>query len=77
MVVWGGYDGVSEPGTGFLNTGGRYDPARNFWAPTSTTNAPSGRVDHTAVWTGRLMVVWGGDDSAPETPPFYRGPRWV
>jgi hypothetical protein len=28
------------------------------WTATSTTNAPSGRVDHTAVWTGSEMIVW-------------------
>jgi hypothetical protein len=54
MLVWGGYDGP------YLNTGGRYDPATDTWTATSTAGAPSPRVDHTAVWTGSLMVVWGG-----------------
>jgi hypothetical protein len=30
---------------------------------TATTNAPSGRFLHTAVWTGSEMIVWGGHDS--------------
>jgi N-acetylneuraminic acid mutarotase len=30
------------------------------WTATSTTNAPSPRYDHTAVWTGSEMIVWGG-----------------
>ena len=30
------------------------------WTATSTTNAPSARGDHTAVWTGTEMIVWGG-----------------
>ena len=30
------------------------------WTATSTTNAPTARVDHTAVWTGSEMIVWGG-----------------
>src|SRR6266581_277181 len=30
------------------------------WTPTSTTNAPAGRYEHTAVWTGSEMIVWGG-----------------
>src|SRR5437773_5097038 len=30
------------------------------WTATSTTNAPDGRSDHTAVWTGSEMIVWGG-----------------
>src|ERR1700675_34178 len=32
----------------------------NTWTATSTTNAPSGRELHTAVWTGNEMIVWGG-----------------
>src|SRR5205823_6151409 len=30
------------------------------WTATSTTNAPTARLAHTAVWTGSEMVVWGG-----------------
>ena len=30
------------------------------WTNTTTTNAPSGRFGHTAVWTGSEMIVWGG-----------------
>jgi hypothetical protein len=32
----------------------------NTWTPTSTTNAPEARTEHTAVWTGSEMIVWGG-----------------
>ena len=32
------------------------------WTPTSTTNAPAGRIFYTAVWTGAEMIVWGGWD---------------
>ena len=45
-----------------LNTGGRYNPSTDSWTATSTTNAPSARDDHTAVWTGSEMIVWGGYD---------------
>ena len=31
------------------------------WTPTSLTNAPDGRSNHTAVWTGSEMIVWGGN----------------
>ena len=30
------------------------------WTATTTTNAPSNRPGHTAVWTGSEMIVWGG-----------------
>ena len=48
----------------YLNTGGRYNPGTDSWTATSTTNAPSGRYDHTAVWTGSEMIVWGGIDDS-------------
>jgi N-acetylneuraminic acid mutarotase len=59
MVVWGGffYDGFSYH---YLNTGGRYDPVTDSWTATTTSNAPDGRYDHTAIWTGSEMIVWGG-----------------
>ncbi|MFW7380283.1 MAG: Kelch repeat-containing protein [Oligoflexus sp.] len=30
------------------------------WNATSLIGAPSARTDHTAVWTGSKMIVWGG-----------------
>src|SRR5262249_7620657 len=44
----------------FLNTGGRYTPGTDAWTATSTTNAPTGRYFHRAVWTDNEMIVWGG-----------------
>src|SRR5207253_2185525 len=58
MIVWGGY--FSDVSNHYLNTGGRYDPGTNSWAATSTSDVPSGRYGHTAVWTGSEMIVWGG-----------------
>jgi len=43
-----------------LNDGARYDAATDTWTPITTTNAPKPRFLHTAVWTGREMLVWGG-----------------
>jgi N-acetylneuraminic acid mutarotase len=57
MIVWGGDGGF---GTSRLYTGGVYDPATDTWLPTSTTNGPFDRSDHTAVWTGSKMIVWSG-----------------
>lgn len=54
MVVWGGFNG------GYLNTGGRYNPATDSWQPVSMVNAPLGRTKHAAIWTGNEMIVWGG-----------------
>jgi hypothetical protein len=60
MIVWGGDAG------GDANTGGRYDTAASAdtaWQATSTTGNPAARTNHTAVWTGSEMIVWGGDAS--------------
>ncbi len=54
MIVWGGV------GSALFNTGGRYNPGTDSWTATSTINAPAARADHTAVWTGSEMIVWGG-----------------
>jgi N-acetylneuraminic acid mutarotase len=58
MIVWGGW-GFGFPGVP-VNTGGIYDPAADTWTAMSTTNAPSARGAHAAVWTGSKMIVWGG-----------------
>jgi hypothetical protein len=57
MIVWGGSDGLND-----FNTGGRYDPETDSWIATATVNAPTGRSNHTAVWTKNEMIVWGGTD---------------
>ncbi len=58
MIIWGGtvQGAVNLEVT---NTGGRYNPAMNVWTATTTTNAPTGRNGHTAVWTGSEMIIWG------------------
>jgi hypothetical protein len=67
MIVWGGR------GSGYVNTGGRYNPSTDSWTTTSTTGAPSARESHTAVWTGSEMIVWGGYGNAPA---FNTGGRY-
>jgi len=57
MIVWGGSD--FDTGN-TLNTGGRYNPSTDSWTGTSTTNAPSARLDQTAVWDDSEMIIWGG-----------------
>src|SRR5437879_4329710 len=63
MIVWGGAE------INAYNTGGRYcvqppSPCTDdTWTSTSLTNAPDARSNHTAVWTGSEMIVWGGGSS--------------
>jgi len=61
LIVWGG-----SGQTGYLNSGGRYNPVTNVWTAVSTTNAPAVRGYHTAVWTGSKMIVWGGWNGASD-----------
>ena len=39
-----------------------YLSADEQWIPTSTTNAPTERIWHTAVWADSEMIVWGGSN---------------
>jgi hypothetical protein len=57
VIVWGGFDGTTE-----VATGGQYDAATDAWTDTNAlpTEAPEGRVQHTATWIDHKMVVWGG-----------------
>jgi N-acetylneuraminic acid mutarotase len=60
MIVWGGQANASF--VLLLNSGGRYDPSTDSWTPTTVGSGPTPRMQHTAVWTGTKMLVWGGRD---------------
>ncbi|MCU0257650.1 MAG: hypothetical protein MUF56_01320 [Solirubrobacteraceae bacterium] len=63
MIVWGGENpGAANPRC-CLADGARYDPALDAWVRLPAS-ALSARRRHTAVWTGRWMIVWGGDGDA-------------
>ncbi|MBI3415719.1 MAG: hypothetical protein HY043_10455 [Verrucomicrobia bacterium] len=57
-IVWGGRLPSSF---GFTVQGGRFNPITGRWSATSLDHTPEPRHNHTAVWTGAEMVVWGGD----------------
>jgi|GEM_PF-2387357 len=71
MIVWGGFGSESDPV--FYNDGFKYNPITDNWHPINIENAPKGRVNHTAVWTGTEMVIWGGNDF---TDYFQDGKRY-
>ncbi len=68
MIVWGGKNFNTST---FFNDGGRYNPTTDSWAPTSTANAPFARINHTAVWTGTEMIVWGGAGAGCVADPMH------
>jgi hypothetical protein len=65
MIVWGGYS------NGSINSGGRYRPDTNTWSPTSRVGEPSARSSHAGVWTGSLMLIWGGSQYDPGLPDLF------
>lgn len=58
LVIWGGHKVTNPPDS--LQTGACYDPATDTWHPTSLVGAPPKRGDHTMIWTGSEVIVWGG-----------------
>jgi hypothetical protein len=60
MIVWGGIYYISDWDY-YWDTGGRYNPETDAWTATSTgANTPTPKYQHTAVWTGSEMIIWGG-----------------
>src|SRR5437773_8084358 len=66
MVIWGGYYVNATGVYVWLNTGARYDPVMDQWTSTSLNGAPTPR-GHSAVWTGKEMMIWGGSSNIPAT----------
>lgn len=60
MIVWGGCDLFRGEHTCDSSSGARYNPTNDSWVQTSVAGVPHSRMNHTAVWTGREMIVWGG-----------------
>jgi hypothetical protein len=61
LLVWGGQ---TFPGaTVTARHGLSYDPIGNRWSPLPQSAFPA-RVDPTAVWTGRELIVWGGSTTS-------------
>ncbi len=63
-IFWGGFGQVDSSTTTWLNTGGRYDPVLDRWTSMRTPSMVA-RADHTAIWTGSRMIVWGGSNGYP------------
>jgi len=68
MLVWGGTTGPMLSATGPTATsefqpasaGAAYNVATATWRALATSGQPSAREGHVAVWTGSVMIVWGG-----------------
>jgi hypothetical protein len=63
VIIWGGV-GAGGP----LNDGGELVFSGNApaqWVATPLSGAPIGRSEHSAVWTGQQMIIWGGNNGGP------------
>jgi N-acetylneuraminic acid mutarotase len=63
VLVWGGLYprfGPTIRDQDVRRDGARYDPRQDTWQPISNLDAPAARFDHTALWTGTELLVWGG-----------------
>jgi hypothetical protein len=70
MIVWGGM-GSRQQRFGVFGDGARYDPSTDTWRPLPAAGAPSPRDGHTAVWTGKEMLIWGGEGRDAQGRPTY------
>ena len=64
MIVWGGYGTYVS---GYVrNDGASYRFASDTWKMLSAPPAAlsTGRYQHSAVWSGNAMIVWGGYDAS-------------
>jgi hypothetical protein len=65
VFVWGGSDSAG----GVLDSGAIYSPTTDTWTSVAKdAYTPTARVLATAVWTGSVVVVFGGSDASGATP---------
>jgi len=67
VFVWGGIDQLSigDKSARTFNDGGIYDTITQRWTPVMSTSGIS-RAYHCSVWTGTVMLIWGGAEKKPD-----------
>ena len=78
MIVWGGEGYTPDPNEpsgimtyGTLDTGGRYNPATDIWTPMDASVGPTARTEHSMIWTGGEVIIFGGRSSYYSLPGSY------
>jgi N-acetylneuraminic acid mutarotase len=61
VLIWGGLGGPVPGVNSNMDDGAQYDPATDTWTPISQVGVPTGRRDHSVIWTGSKMIMWGGN----------------
>ena len=66
LLIWGGITSLTGPSQS--SQGFAFDPTANRWS--TLPQAPlSGRVTPAAVWTGHVMILWGGASASRPSSP--------
>jgi hypothetical protein len=75
LLVLGGYGNTYSGQPIPPLDGGAYEPSTDRWLPMSSAGAPGTRRGHSAVWTGREAIVWGGEpfSTSGGTAPRHDG----
>lgn len=78
VVLWGGYQTTGGSPLTYIsqNRGFAYDPATDTWRDLSSVEAPSPRQNHSAVWTGKELLVWGGSLQVKRLSDIADGGRY-
>ena len=58
MLIYGGLG--FNPGVSIGSTGGKYNHSTDSWTSTDEFGAPPPIQNHTAIWTGTEMIIFGG-----------------
>ena len=69
VLVWGGYDISNPPPYHSAADGAAYDPVTDTWRRLAA-GPLAGRFGHTAAWTGKEMLIWGGVSGEEGGPPL-------
>lgn len=78
ILVWGGYLAPTGDPLAYQtqNLGYAYEPVRDTWRTFSTVGAPAPRLRHTAVWTGKDLLIWGGTEGLKNVLELADGGRY-
>ena len=67
LMIWGGEHQVDSTLLE-MHDGALYDPRANSWSSVSQQGAPLGHATSAAVWTGKRVLVFGGENAASSDP---------
>ncbi|MEJ5166305.1 MAG: hypothetical protein WHV67_04685, partial [Thermoanaerobaculia bacterium] len=70
MIIWGGSDEIDGSGICFVII---YNPTLDRFSQVPPPGGLECRIEHSAVWTGEEMIIWGGynDENFLQTGAIY------